>query len=302
MPRYYARPPTRVPTQMRDAAHPAQAGRIVASGRHRDTREDPKSTYTTPLCSSCLRGRNPLPVREFWLPRRLPSTFTASGSHRVSTSKLRLSGGGNVHSGVHVSVVPGAIYGSTPGCDEMSICDIPKLTAAKSSLCDIARVLARIGETGGPESARGIRAIGSSPCSLLRRLLRQTGYTHKGAFLRLVKLSKRSQIYENRLGSELLCYTLFTIRWLTLAHTAPSQRTCPHARVSLWNGLRHAAQRSPVETVNAQFAIGKHGAHTSGGLGARLEVKLTAHTLCLALNRQMGKAAWLQIKALAFPL
>ena len=184
MPRYYARPPTRVPTQMRDAAHPAQAGRIVASGRHRDTREDPKSTYTTPLCSSCLRGRNPLPVREFWLPRRLPSTFTASGSHRVSTSKLRLSGGGNVHSGVHVSVVPGAIYGSTPGCDEMSICDIPKLTAAKSSLCDIARVLARIGETGGPESARGIRAIGSSPCSLLRRLLRQTGYTHKGAFLR----------------------------------------------------------------------------------------------------------------------
>jgi len=74
----------------------------------------------------------------------------------------------------------------------------------------------------------------------------------------------------------------------------------PHARVSLWNGLRQV-----VETVNeqltAQFAIGRHGAHTFGGLAARLEAKLTAHTLCLALNWQLGKTAWLQIKALAFP-
>ena len=75
----------------------------------------------------------------------------------------------------------------------------------------------------------------------------------------------------------------------------------PHRQGSLWNGLRQM-----VETVNAQlseqFAIGRHGAHTFAGLGARLEAKLTAHTLCLALNWQMGKAAWLQIKALAFPI
>jgi hypothetical protein len=75
----------------------------------------------------------------------------------------------------------------------------------------------------------------------------------------------------------------------------------PPGRVSLWNGLRQV-----VETVNAQlteqFAIGRHGAHTFAGLGARLETKLMAHTLCLALNWQMGKAAWLQIKALAFPI
>ena len=71
--------------------------------------------------------------------------------------------------------------------------------------------------------------------------------------------------------------------------------------MTLWNGLRQV-----IETVNeqltAQFAIGTQGAHTVGGLGARVETKLTAHTLCLASNWQMGKAAWLQIKALAFPI
>ena len=79
-----------------------------------------------------------------------------------------------------------------------------------------------------------------------------------------------------------------------------------HGHGSLWSGLRHTAQGAPVETVNAQltaqFGIGQHGAHSLAGLGARLETKLTAHTLCLALNWQMGKAAWLQIKALAFPI
>lgn len=79
-------------------------------------------------------------------------------------------------------------------------------------------------------------------------------------------------------------------------------RAREHAgRVTLWNGLRPV-----IETVNAQltaqFGIGTHGAHTFGGLATRLETKLTAHTLCLALNWQRGKAAWLQIKALAFPI
>lgn len=72
-------------------------------------------------------------------------------------------------------------------------------------------------------------------------------------------------------------------------------------RVSLWNGLRQV-----IETVNAQLTeqlgIGRHGAHSLAGLGARLEAKLTAHTLCIAVNWQGGKAAWLQIKALAFPI
>jgi len=32
-----------------------------------------------------------------------------------------------------------------------------------------------------------------------------------------------------------------------------------------------------------------------------LQTKLAAHTLCLYLNRLLGQADWLQIKALAFP-
>jgi len=36
-------------------------------------------------------------------------------------------------------------------------------------------------------------------------------------------------------------------------------------------------------------------------LCARLASKLTAHTLCIYINRLLGKADALQIKALAFP-
>jgi len=67
----------------------------------------------------------------------------------------------------------------------------------------------------------------------------------------------------------------------------------------------HQYTRAPVETINdqleGQFRIGKNHAHTFGGLCARLASKLTAHTLCLYINRLLGKADALQIKALAFP-
>ena len=105
-----------------------------------------------------------------------------------------------------------------------------------------------------------------------------------------------------------LAETLQEERALHLLTPPRRNARAPHAarHVSLWNGLRHAARRAPVETVNAQltarFGIGRHGAHTFGGPAARLETKLTAHTLCLLLNWQLGKAAWLQIKALAFPI
>ena len=63
--------------------------------------------------------------------------------------------------------------------------------------------------------------------------------------------------------------------------------------------------RQIIETVNNQLTdqlrIGKNHAHTFAGLRARLESKLTAHTLCLYINRLLGKADALQIKALAFP-
>jgi hypothetical protein len=66
------------------------------------------------------------------------------------------------------------------------------------------------------------------------------------------------------------------------------------------NGMRQV-----VETVNdqleEQFRIGRNHAHTFGGVCARLASKLTAHTLCVSINRLLGKADALQIKALAFP-
>jgi hypothetical protein len=67
----------------------------------------------------------------------------------------------------------------------------------------------------------------------------------------------------------------------------------------------HNALRQLIETVNGQLSgqlgIEKNYAHTFWGLCTRLYSKLTAHTLCIYLNRLLGKPNFLQIKALAFP-
>jgi len=63
--------------------------------------------------------------------------------------------------------------------------------------------------------------------------------------------------------------------------------------------------RQIIETVNGQlteqFNIETNHAHSFWGLCTRLYTKLTAHTLCIYLNRLLGKPDFLQIKALAFP-
>jgi hypothetical protein len=63
--------------------------------------------------------------------------------------------------------------------------------------------------------------------------------------------------------------------------------------------------RQIVETVNGQltkqFNIEHNHAHSFRGLCTRLYTKLTAHTLCLYLNRLLGNTDFLQIKHLAFP-
>ena len=68
----------------------------------------------------------------------------------------------------------------------------------------------------------------------------------------------------------------------------------------------HNSIRQIIETVNGQlseqFNIEKNHAHTFWGLCARLYTKLTAHTLCIYINRLLGKPDFLQIKALAFPI
>ena len=61
-----------------------------------------------------------------------------------------------------------------------------------------------------------------------------------------------------------------------------------------------------IETVNSQltqqFSIERNHARTFWGLCTRLYGKLTAHTLCIYLNRLLGKPDFLQIKSLAFPI
>jgi hypothetical protein len=68
----------------------------------------------------------------------------------------------------------------------------------------------------------------------------------------------------------------------------------------------HNAIRQMIETVNGQlseqFNIEQNHAHTFWGLCTRLYTKLTAHTLCIYINRLLGKPDFLQIKALAFPI
>ena len=64
--------------------------------------------------------------------------------------------------------------------------------------------------------------------------------------------------------------------------------------------------RQIIETVNGQlteqFHVEENHAHTFWGLCVRLLTKLTAHTLCIYLNRLLGNPHWLRIKALAFPI
>lgn len=64
--------------------------------------------------------------------------------------------------------------------------------------------------------------------------------------------------------------------------------------------------RQIIETVNGQlneqFDIETNHAHTFWGLCTRLYTKLTAHTLCIYLNRLLGNPDFLQIKSLAFPI
>jgi hypothetical protein len=65
------------------------------------------------------------------------------------------------------------------------------------------------------------------------------------------------------------------------------------------------AVRQIIETVNGQlteqFHLEHNHAHTFWGLCTRLYAKLTAHTLCIFINRLLGKPDFLQIKGLAFP-
>ena len=99
------------------------------------------------------------------------------------------------------------------------------------------------------------------------------------------------------LAAELLEHS--NIRLLTLKRRNQHEQVSPEVR-ELINQVRQI-----IETVNGQlteqFQIESNHAHSFWGLCARLYTKLTAHTLCIYLNRLLGNPDWLQIKALAFP-
>jgi hypothetical protein len=89
------------------------------------------------------------------------------------------------------------------------------------------------------------------------------------------------------------------LRLQTLPRRDQKRQVAPEVK-RLFNAVRQT-----IETVNGQlseqFNIETNHAHTFWGLCTRLYSKLTAHTLCLYINRLLGKPNYLQIKALAFP-
>lgn len=89
------------------------------------------------------------------------------------------------------------------------------------------------------------------------------------------------------------------IKLLTLPRKNQEQQVSPLIR-RMFNSVRQI-----IETVNGQldeqFHIETNHAHTFWGLCTRLYSKLTAHTICIYINRLSGNPDFLQIKSLAFP-
>lgn len=89
------------------------------------------------------------------------------------------------------------------------------------------------------------------------------------------------------------------IKLSTLPRRNQSHQVSPLIR-RMFNSARQI-----IETVNGQlneqFHIETNHAHTFWGLCTRLYTKLTAHTICIYINRLLGKPDFLQIKSLAFP-
>ena len=89
--------------------------------------------------------------------------------------------------------------------------------------------------------------------------------------------------------------------WLQTLPRRNQKQQLPDSVRRLFNRVRQI-----IETVNGQlteqFHIETNHAHSFWGFCARLYTKLTAHTLCIYINRLLGNPDFLQIKALAFPI
>ncbi len=89
------------------------------------------------------------------------------------------------------------------------------------------------------------------------------------------------------------------LRLITLPRRNQRQQV-DRAIQRLINGARQIIETVPGHLAE-QFNIEVNHAPTCWGLCARLSSTLTAHTLCIYLNRLVGNADCLQIKHLAFP-
>ena len=89
------------------------------------------------------------------------------------------------------------------------------------------------------------------------------------------------------------------IRLLTKLHKN-QKKQIPALIFRLFDSVRQIIE-TVTSQLNAQFSIETNHAHTLRGLCARLYTKLSAHTLCIHINRLLGVPDYLQIKQLAFP-
>ncbi len=111
---------------------------------------------------------------------------------------------------------------------------------------------------------------------------------------------------DQRLAEQLRCHNDITL--ITLPRR--NQKRHPLNQMPLFVrqlvSTKINSARQIVETVNGQlteqFNIEVTHAYTFSGLSARLHGKLAAHTLCICINRLLGKADFLHIKHLAFPI
>lgn len=90
------------------------------------------------------------------------------------------------------------------------------------------------------------------------------------------------------------------VRLITLPRRN-QRRQVPRAVRRLVNGARQIIETGTSQLAE-QFSIEVNHAQSFWGLTARLHTKLTAHTLCVYLNRLLGKPDVLHIKELAFPI
>ena len=88
------------------------------------------------------------------------------------------------------------------------------------------------------------------------------------------------------------------IRLLTKPRSNQRKQISASAR-RLYNSVRQIIE-TVTSQLSAQFSIETNHAHTFRGLCSRLYTRLTAHTLCIYINRLLGEHDYLHIKKLAF--